>query len=347
MTKNSWYGKKVLITGVCGTIGRELLHQVVSLNPAEITGLDNNESALFFLEEEYRAYPHVHLFLGEIRDRDTLTRKMQDTNIVLHAAGLKHVGLCEKSPTDAVQTNILGVQNVIDAANANQVERVIFTSTDKAVNPTSVMGTSKLMGERLMTAANAHRRSEGPIFACTRFGNVLGSRGSVIPLFRQQIARGGPVTLTDPDMSRFIMTLTEAVRLVMDSVFLAQGGEVFVTKMPVVRIADLAAVMVQELALRHGFDPKEIEIKVIGNRPGEKLYEELLNDEEIRRIVELPNYFVITPAIKSVYETIAYQYPDMVEVTTERPYNSAVEQAMTQDELRRYLLQHHLLEEGK
>ena len=340
---NPWRNRRVLITGVCGTVGKELLRQVVDNSPAEIIGLDNNESELFFLTELYQAQPHVHLFLGDVRDGEKITRVMRGVDTVLHTAALKHVILCEKAPTDAVQTNILGVQNVIDAANFNSVERVLFTSSDKAVNPTNVMGTSKLMGERLMTAANSHRRGNGPLFASTRFGNVLGSRGSVIPLFKQQIAQGGPVTLTDRRMTRFIMTLEAAVCLVMDSTFLARGGEVFVTKMPVVRIADLATVMVQELAPRHGFVPDQIEVKIIGSKPGEKLYEELLNDEETRRTVELPHYFVVLPAFKSVYETIEYTYPGVVDMGVDRPYNSSVESSMTQDELRQYLLQNHLL----
>jgi len=337
---SDWRGKTVLITGVCGTVGRELLRQVRGRSPDEIIGIDNNESELFFLDEEYRNDPCVHLYLGDLRDRDKLLRKMQGVDIVLHAAALKHVILCEKTPRDAVQTNILGTQNVIDAAHANQVERVIFTSSDKAVNPTNVMGTTKLMGERLMTAANAHRRGNGPIFASTRFGNVLGSRGSVIPLFRQQIARGGPVTLTDREMTRFIMTIEEATRLVLDSVFLARGGEVFVTKMPVVRIEDLARAMIAELA---GEDA-DIEIQVIGSKPGEKLYEELMNDEETRRTIELPNYFVVLPAFKCVYESIEYRYPDMSDVGLDKPYNSSTESVMPLDELRAYLRQHGLLE---
>ena len=215
-TANPWLGKRVLITGVCGTVGRELFRQVHACNPDYILGLDNNESELFFLDEEFRGNPSIHFQLGDVRDRDKLTEAMRGIDVVLHTAALKHVNLCEISPREAIQTNILGVQNVIDAANANQVERVLFTSSDKAVNPTNVMGTSKLMGERLMTAANAHRRGIGPIFASTRFGNVLGSRGSVIPLFQRQIQQGGPITLTDPEMTRFIMTLREAVRLVME-----------------------------------------------------------------------------------------------------------------------------------
>ncbi len=342
-TSNAWKNKRILITGVCGSVGQELLRQVIKHEPVEIIGLDNNESDLFFIDETYRQYTSTHFFLGDLRDREKLQRVMRDIDIVLHAAALKHVILCEKSPTDAVQTNILGVQNIIDAAHANNVERVLFTSSDKAVNPTNVMGTSKLMGERLMTAANALRKGDGPIFASTRFGNVLGSRGSVIPLFNQQIAKGGPVTLTDPLMTRFIMTLQEAVKLVMDSTFLACGGEVFVTKMPVVRIADLAKVMIEELAPRHGYTPDEIEVKVIGSKPGEKLYEELLNDEETRRTVELPRFFVVQPAFKAVYKTIDYVYPKMRQAGVDRPYNSSVEPAMTIPKLQDFLLAHQLL----
>ena len=342
---NPWYGKSVLITGACGTVGRELLRQVHAQGPERIVGLDNNESELFFLSEEYRDDDTVQFYLGDVRDREKLIEAMRGIDIVLHSAALKHVILCEQSPRDAVQTNIQGVQNVIDAATINQVERVLFTSSDKAVNPTNVMGTSKLMGERLITAANAHRRGAGPVFASTRFGNVLGSRGSVIPLFKKQIAQGGPVTLTDPRMTRFIMTLQEAVRLVMDSTFLARGGEVFVTKMQVACIADLARVMIRELAASVGHEPDAIEIDVIGSKPGEKLYEELMNDEETRRTVELPKYFVVLPAFKSIYEEIDYTYPGAIAQQVDRPYNSSVEPAMTAEELADFLRRNHLMEE--
>ena len=180
-----WKGKRVLVTGVCGTVGQELLRQVVAEGPDEVIALDNNESELFFLSEAYRERAEVRLYLGDVRDRRTLTRKMDGVDVVVHAAAFKNVILCEQSPAEAVQTNIVGTQNVIDAAVENGVPRVLFTSSDKAVNPTNVMGTSKLMGERLMTAANSLRRGEGTVFASTRFGNVLGSRGSVVPLFKR------------------------------------------------------------------------------------------------------------------------------------------------------------------
>ena len=346
-SNNPWSGKRVLITGVCGTVGRELFNQIRLCEPAYLLGLDNNESELFFLVEDHRNDAAVQFQLGDVRDRDKLIHAMRGIDIVLHTAALKHVILCENSPRDAIQTNIQGVQNVIDAANVNRAARVLFTSSDKAVNPTNVMGTSKLMGERLMTAANAHRRGGGPIFASTRFGNVLGSRGSVIPLFQRQISRGGPVTLTDPRMTRFIMTLREAVSLVMESTFLAKGGEVFVTKMPVVRIKDLATVMIEQLAPLHGFEQSAVEVTIIGSKPGEKLYEELMNDEETRRTVELPNYFTVLPAFQSLYETIEYDYPDLISDQIDDPYNSATRAAMGEEELRSYLIDHKLLQEGE
>lgn len=342
---NTWHNKRVLITGVAGTIGHELLRQLVHIEPSEIIGIDSNESDLFFVQQEFSRSPIVRLYLADIRDACQLARRMEGVDIVLHTAAYKHVFLCEQAPNNAVQTNILGTQNIIDTASAHGVERVIFTSSDKAVNPTSVMGTSKLMGERLITSANATRRNGKPIFASTRFGNVLGSRGSVIPLFARQIANGGPVTLTDPQMTRFIMTLADAVRLVMNSVFLACGGEVFITKMPIARIRDLAAVMIEELAPRFGRDPRDILIERIGVIPGEKLYEELMSEEETRRTIELANYFVVLPAFRPIYNVVAYEYPQMVRNSMDHAYNSASESALSSHELRSLLDNGGLLDE--
>ena len=345
--QEKWHGKTVLITGVCGTVGHELLHQTMALGPSEIIGIDNNESELFFLREEFGDGHMIQLFVGDIRDSETVVERMRGVDIVLHAAALKHVFICEQSPRDAVRTNIMGSQNIIDAAIANGVRRVLLTSSDKAVNPTNVMGTSKLMAERLMSANNALRRSDGPIFASTRFGNVLGSRGSVIPLFTKQIAAGGPVTVTDNDMTRFIMTLEQAVSLVLTSATMAHGGEVFVTKMPVLRIIDLAEVMIEELAPVYGHEPSKVEIKVIGARPGEKLYEELLNDEEVRRTVETNEFFIVLPALKPHYESVQYAYLGMKEKRVERPYNSALAAPKTKQDIRDYLRTHNLLGPSK
>ncbi|MFN4310056.1 MAG: SDR family NAD(P)-dependent oxidoreductase [Ferrovibrio sp.] len=344
MFSEQWKNKSVLITGVCGTVGSELLRQISHLGCERIIGIDNNESELFFQSQSYADRDDIRLFICDLRDREEIMRKMRGIDIVLHAAALKHVILCEEAPRDAVQTNIIGMMNVIDAAEDNGVERVIFTSSDKAVNPTNVMGTTKLMGERLITAANAHGiKADGTIFASTRFGNVLGSRGSVVPLFQRQIAGGGPVTLTDPSMTRFIMTLREAVQLVMSSVFLAKGGEVFVTKMPVARIADLADVLIEELAPHHGLNPQDIPVRCIGTKPGEKLYEELLSDEEMRRTLELQDFFAILPAFKSVYRSIDYTYEGLVADRVNRPYNSRLETPMSRIELQNYLRANDIL----
>jgi FlaA1/EpsC-like NDP-sugar epimerase len=182
------------------------------------------------------------------------------------------------------------------------------------------------------------------VFASSRFGNVLGSRGSVIPLFQQQIAAGGPVTLTHPRMTRFIMTLSQAVSLVMEVVSLAKGGEVFVTKMPVCRIEDLAATMVEELAPRYGYDPQDIAIRIIGPKPGEKYHEELMNEEEIRRTIELEDHFVIVPAFRPNCRRVEYSYPGMLDQRPEQPYNSSTAAPMSRGQLRQYLRDHRFLD---
>jgi len=343
--------RTILVTGACGTVGRELVRQLLDCQPREIRAIDTNESEIFFLEQELQEYARRHpqqpvrtlCQIGDIRDRDKLNRMFSGVDIVLHTAALKHVILCERAPFDAVQTNIVGVRNVIEAALDNDVERVIFTSSDKAVNPTNVMGTSKLMGERLFTAANSLKMQRRTIFSSTRFGNVLGSRGSVIPIFARQIAAGGPVTLTDRRMTRFIMTLEESCRLVLLAAEKARGGEVFVTKMPVIQIADLARVMVDELADQHGFSAARMPITEIGAKPGEKLYEELMSDEETRRTVELAEMFAVLPAFRSVYEEISYDYDDLVWRTVENAYVSSPENAMSVEQLALWCRRHDLL----
>ena len=344
--KSFFKKKRVLVTGACGTVGSELVGQLLEeYETGELIALDNNESEIFFLEQRFSKYQNSSFFLTDIRDKEKLGRKMNQMDIVFHTAAFKHVILCERSPFEAVQTNILGVQNIINAASENNVGKVIFTSSDKAVNPTNVMGTSKLMGERLMTAANSNMRNKGPIFASTRFGNVLGSRGSVIPIFREQIKKGGPITLTDPEMTRFIMSIKEAVSLVIDSAKLACGGEVFVTKMPVIKIKDLAEIMIRELAPVFGYKPNDISIEIIGTKPGEKMYEELMSMEETRRSRELERYFAVLPAFSGIYRNISYKYPDELSTTVTNPYNSANEKPLSKKDLTKFLKENNLLQE--
>ena len=335
--------KKILVTGACGTVGSELVDQLIhQYDVGELVTIDNNETELFFLEQKYGKSSNVKFILSDIRDSSKITRTMRNVDIVFHTAAYKHVVFCERSPFEAVQTNILGVQNIINAAYENNIERVIFTSTDKAVNPTSVMGTSKLMGERLITAANNNSQKENMIFASTRFGNVLGSRGSVIPIFREQIKRGGPITLTDPDMTRFIMSISDAVKLVIESALIACGGEVFITKMPVINIKDLAEVMIAKLSVSYGYSPGDIPIEIIGTKPGEKMYEELMAQEETRRAWELGNYFVVLPALKELNDNL-YTYKNIVSKKVENTYDSSSEKCMRKEQLAEFLIKSELL----
>ena len=226
------------------------------------------------------------------------------------------MGLSEYNPFEAVQTNILGVKNVIQVAMRQGVEKVIFTSSDKAVNPTNVMGTTKLIGERLVTAANIASLRSHQRFSSVRFGNVMGSRGSVIPIFAEQIRQGGPITVTDANMTRFFMTNEEAVKLVLEAGVMSCGGEVFVTKMPVMRIVDLAQAMVTLLAPAFAIDPQKIPLRFIGGRPGEKLYEELLTAEEMSRALETERLFLILPALQGISGKIQYSYRGRVQTAS-------------------------------
>lgn len=341
--RDFYNGKRILVIGAAGTVGRELVRQLYSFAPAELRLMDNNETEVFFLAEEYRNQ-NVFCFLGDVRDRDKVEKLSKGIDIVVHSAAFKHVQLSEYNPFDVVQTNIIGVENVIQAATACNVKYVLFTSSDKAVNPTNVMGTSKLMGERLITAANAVKNDSSTIFSSTRFGNVIGSRGSVVPLFIKQIKNGGPITLTDERMTRFIMTVEESARLVLKSVTVARGGEVFVTKMPVVKIPDLAEAMIELLAPKYGYSLSDIGIIEIGAKPGEKLYEELMSEEEVHRSMELKDMFVITPAFKSIYQSISYEYADVSSEGVYKSYISSTEKSLDKEALKQYLVENRVIE---
>ncbi len=334
--------KNIVVTGCCGTIGHALLHALDEYPQyANVLGIDNDESGLFALEQMFHG--KFRFAYGDIRDRQRLEILFGGMDIVLHTAALKHVASCELAPSEAVKTNILGVNNIIEAARRAGVKRVLFTSSDKAVNPTNVMGTSKLMGERLMSAAQASSGSqETGVFFSTRFGNVLGSHGSVFPLFQQQIARGGPVTLTDPEMTRFVMNTRDAVRLVLESLDLARGGEVFVSKMRALRIADLAAVMIDCLAPHYGLQPKNIAVNVIGPKPGEKLYEELLTEEESHRSLQLANFYVVLPAFRNLYG-VDYTYETAHPRGKGQTYRSHEQPLLNREEIAVYLRESGLL----
>ncbi len=335
----------VMVTGAAGSVGQELVRQLIPLGPTEIRLMDNNESELFLLSERHRPQNNVTAYLGDVRDHQKVSAVARGSDIILHCAAFKHVLFSEYNPFEAVQTNILGVKSVIEAAIGNSTKLVIFTSSDKAVNPTSVMGTSKLMGERLITAANAVRHNPRQRFSSVRFGNVVGSRGSVFQIFADQIKQGGPVTVTDSGMTRFIMSLERAAQLVLEGAVLARGGEVLVTKMQVISIIDLAQVMIELLAPYCGHDPNSISIKLVGAKPGEKMYEELISFEEMGRCLELEDMFVVLPAFRSIYHDIDYTYAGATGHPLAHPYNSSQELPMSKDEIKAFLFNNRLLPE--
>lgn len=287
-------GKKILIIGGTGTIGQALTKELLSYNPHVIRIFSRDEYKQFLMKQEYVEHKNMRFLLGDIRDKERLNRAMHGVDIVFHLAALKHVPACEYNPFEAVKTNVIGTQNVIECAIDNRVERVIYTSTDKAISPTNTMGATKLLAERLISSADYSKGGDRPIFAAVRFGNVMGSRGSVIPLFRQQILENRKVTVTEEEMTRFMMSIGEAVRLVLKSTFYAQGGEVFILKMPVVKIRDLVESVIEEVCYEYDIPQKEIEIINIGLRPGEKMYEELMTKEELIVCEELDEMFKIS-----------------------------------------------------
>lgn len=329
-------GKTILITGASGTIGNQLISYLhnCTKRPKKIIGLDNNENNVFF-QSIGGETASCDLRLCDIRNFDELAEHFKNVDIVFHAAALKHVIVCEKSPEQAVLTNIIGIQNVIRASNLNGVERVIFTSSDKAVNPTNVMGASKLMGERLISAANTS--SKKTKFSSVRFGNVLGSNGSVVPIFFKQIMEGMPITITHPQMTRFVMSKLEAAKLVVKAAALMHGGEVFITKMPVINIETLADAMIEELSEMHSIDISSLSKKYIGEKAGEKMYEELMNTEEIRRSWELEDYFVILPAFEAKNGLKRFEYTNLSTKTVKKPYNSSNETPKSKQEVKDYL----------
>ncbi|HBC4428283.1 TPA: polysaccharide biosynthesis protein [Enterococcus faecium] len=273
--------KVILVTGAGGSIGSEICRQIIQFNPAKLLLLGHGENSIYLIDRELRTHhqncpTEIVPIIADIQDREKINEIMEQyhPDIVYHAAAHKHVPLMEYNPKEAVKNNIFGTKNVAEAAKAAKVKNFVMVSTDKANNPPNVMGSTKRIAEMIVTGLNEEGCTK---FSAVRFGNVLGSRGSVIPVFREQIAKGGPITVTDFRMTRYFMTIPEASRLVIQSGALAKGGEIFILDMSEpVKIVDLAKNMIR----LSGYSEDEIEIIETGIRPGEKLYEELLLDKE-------------------------------------------------------------------
>ena len=297
--------KRILITGGSGTIGTALTKRLL-LDGNIVCVFDNDENGLFNLENKIdkRFKDKVRFFLGDIRDLDRLDIACNKVESIFHCAALKHVMLNEYNPIEAVKTNVDGVSNVILAALRNKVERVVFTSSDKAVNPTSTMGTTKLLGERLITSANNLVGDSPTRFSSVRFGNVFNSRGSVIEIFRNQIKNRLPVTITHEDMSRFFLTTDDAVDLCILTERRMKGAEIFIKNMGSFKITDLALAMYKDI--------KNVKFDYVGLKPGEKIYEELITDQEAVRAYSKDDIIIVLPdTVESMPANLIHSYNEI------------------------------------
>ena len=286
--------KSVLVTGGTGSIGTALVKKAITDKAKLIRVFSNDENGLYEMESEFGNYKNIEYVIGDIQNEEIVAEIVKNIDIIFHAAALKHVDRCELNPLESINVNILGTKNITQSALDQNVKKLILISTDKAVNPIGVMGATKLLGEKLISAKAAKNNSK-TIFASVRFGNVFHTRGSILPRIEKQIENGGPVTLTDPKMKRFFMTKNDAVDLIITATELAKGGETFVLKMPLVRLDDLFTSMKEVLSKKYGHKPSQIKTKIIGIRPGEKLIEYLLTSFEMENVLETKNFFIIPP----------------------------------------------------
>ena len=293
VTNSIFQGKRILVTGGTGSFGHFITKELIAFHPAEIRVFSRDEKKQDDMRREFENQVNVTLVIGDVRDANAVRKAVRDIDLIFHAAALKQVPSCEYHVHEAVLTNIIGPQNIIAAAIEEEVDKVIAISTDKAVKPVNTMGMTKALQERLFITANMWKGSKKTVFACARYGNVIGSRGSVIPLYKEQIEAGGPVTITDGNMTRFILPLSEAIQLVFQAINQCVGGEIYVPKIPAIKIKTLADLMIEKLG-----EGKKIEIKDIGIRPGEKIHEVLISEEERFRTIDNGDSYVILPNIQ-------------------------------------------------
>lgn len=283
-------GKSILITGGTGSFGQAFVRHVLTTSaPKRLIVFSRDEQKQFDMQHEFpmKTDPSIRYFIGDVRDRERLQMAMRGVDYVIHAAALKHVPAAEYNPFECIQTNVHGAENVVRAAIDVGVRKVLALSTDKAANPVNLYGASKLAADKIFVAANHLSGRDGPRFAIVRYGNVLGSRGSVVPFFSRLIANGATsLPVTDPAMTRFTITLKEGVAFVLSSLEMMRGGEIFVPKIPSLRLKELVE------ALAPG-----MKIDCVGIRPGEKLHEVLITEDEARTTIDLPDRYVVEPAI--------------------------------------------------
>ena len=320
--------KKLLVTGGTGSFGKYIIEHLLKSNCAEIRVFSRDEKKQDDLRFKFKNNPRLSFVLGDVRDYESVKHAMEEIDYVFHTAALKQVPSCEYNVFEAIKTNILGAQNIVNAAFGNDVKKVIAISTDKAVEAVNAMGMSKAIQEKIITSANLYRRGKNTIFCCVRYGNVLGSRGSVVPLFKKQIENNEHLTLTDKRMTRFILTLDEAMTLVFKALELSVGGEIFVPKIPSHTVLALAELMISEL------NAKNKEIKLVGVRPGEKIHETLVSPTESLRTLEKEDIYIILPQIR--LEAIEKKYPNFINDNIFR-FSSDIAKKIDKDSLKELL----------
>jgi len=339
--------KTVLVCGGTGSIGSEIVSQILKYNPLTIRILSNSENELWETRIRFKeSNDKLRFLLGDIRDFERVKRASEYVDYIFNAAAIKHVPFSEYNPMEAVNVNIHGLENIIEAALVNNVKKIIHISTDKAVIPTTVMGATKMLGERLCLSRHLAKGKHITKISCVRFGNVLGTRGSIIPLIKEQIKKENSVTLTDEKMRRFFLSISQAVQLVLKAAVIAQGGEISVLKMPTILIKDLINVIIEEYAPKIGKDPKSIKIEEIGSRLGEKINEELISPIEFSSCFETEDLYTIYPLV-NVGHSIDYDEKSTngTKVTIDENFHYSTENAtpLSKNEIKRIITDLNLL----
>jgi len=320
-------GKVVLVTGGSGSIGSEIVKQALEQDASKVVVFSRDEIKHFMMRRKI-SDDRLQTVVGDVRDLRSIEQVFDrfDIDILYHAAAMKHVVMCEDFPLESVQTNILGTQNIVDLALKHLASKVITISTDKAAYPANVMGASKFIAERITLNANKMSRGKQS-FSCVRFGNVASSRGSVIPVYVEDLLNYNPLQVTDPEVTRFIMEIPDAVRLVIAATEYAQGGEIFILKMKAFKLGDLVDVMIERVAPRLNVSKNDIRVNMSGLVSGEKLHEDLINDTESSRLYELKDMYVLLPDTES---TIKYPAVTKASLST---YASSDVELISKDEI--------------
>ena len=325
-------GKIVLITGGTGSLGTALTKKILETNVSTIRIFSRDEWKQVQMESEIKD-KRLRFFIGDVRDKDRLTRALENVDIVIHAAALKQMPVAEYNPFEAIKTNVMGSQNLIESCLDNNVESVLAIGTDKAVSPINTYGATKLLMERLFVSANFYKGKHKIKFACVRYGNVMGSRGSVIPIFVNQIKKGKKITITDPNMTRFNITMNEALDLIFRALKNSKGGEVFIPKLKAYKVGDMKDAIIETLE-------SENQVETIPIRPGEKIHESLINKDELSNVFENENDFVIID--KRIQNEFGINN-NRPQTTLKEQYSSDNVECFTKDELKHILIKEKLI----